>query len=96
MLLRVLATLVPTAAESIGPLLTMLERHADQVASIIAIFLSWDEVRRTAVQRLLARGIRPTVFVIQARGESADVDNEAFSGILRRILVRSAGSPGLV
>ena len=96
MLLRVLATLVPTPAGSIGPLLTMLERHADQVASIIAIFLSWDEVRRAAVERLLARGIRPMVFVIQAGGESPEVDQGAFGGILQRILVRQADSPGLV
>ena len=95
MLLRVLATLVPTAADSIGPLLATLERHADQVASIIAIFLSWDDQRRKSVQRLLARGIRPTVFVIEAAGDAAEGDEPAFTGILRRIAVPPAASPVL-
>ena len=95
MLLRMLATLVPTNADSIGPLLTTLERHADQVASIVAIFLCWDDARRKAVQRLLARGIRPTVLVVEARGDSADLDDAAFAGILRRIAVPPADSPVL-
>ena len=94
-LLRVLATLVPTSADSIGPLLTTLERHADQVASIIAIFLCWDDVRRKAVQRLLARGIRPTVLVVETRSNSADADDAAFTGILRRIVVPPADLPVL-
>lgn len=93
MLLRVLATLVPTNADSIGPLLMTLERHADQVVSIIAIFQSWDEARRKAVQRLLARGIRPTVLIVDAGGESADLDDALFTGILRRIAVPPAASP---
>jgi len=92
MLLRVLATLVPTNADSIGPLLTTLERHADQVASIIAIFLCWDDARRKAVQRLLARGIRPTVLVLEVGGDSADMNDTAFTGILRRIAVPPAAS----
>ena len=95
MLLRVLATLVPTPADSIGSLLTVLERHADQVASIVAIFLAWDDVRRKVVQRLLARGIRPTVLVIEAGPDSAVVDDAAFTGILRRIAVPAAVSPSL-
>lgn len=95
MLLRVLATLVPTNAGSIGPLLTTLERHADHVVSIIAIFLCWDEARRKAIQRLLARGIRPTVLVVEAGGDSAGEDDAAFAGILRRIAVSPAASPVL-
>ena len=95
MLLRVLATLVPTNADSIGPLLASLERHADQVASIIAIFLRWDDARRKAVQRLLARGIRPRVLVVEAEGDSADVDDAAFLGLLRRIAVPPLASPVL-
>jgi len=95
MLLRVLATLVPTA-DSIEPLLNTLERHADQVASIIAIFLHWDDARRKAVQRLLARGIRPTVLVVEAGGDFSDVDDVAFTGIVRRIAVPPAIAPVLI
>ncbi len=95
MLLRVLATLAPTNAGSIGPLLTTLERHADQVVSIIAIFQCWDDVRRKAVQRLLARGIRPTVLVVEAGGDLSGEDDAAFAGILRRIAVSPAASPVL-
>ena len=95
MLLRVLATLVPTPADSIGSLLTVLERHADQVASIVAIFLAWDDVRRKAVLRLLARGIRPTVLVVEAGRDSAVVDDAVFTGILRRIALPAAVSPSL-
>ncbi|HYB51556.1 MAG TPA: DUF58 domain-containing protein [Burkholderiaceae bacterium] len=95
LLLRVLATLVPTNADSIGPLLTTLERHAGQVASIIAIFQCWDDARRKAVHRLLARGIRPMVLVVEARGDSADVEDPAFTGILRRIAVPPTDSPVL-
>jgi hypothetical protein len=88
-LLRVLATVAPTPPESIEPLLATLERNAAQVSSLIAIFLVWDEPRQKAVQRLLARGLRPTVLVVEQDGIPSASDDAGFAGILRRIAIPS-------
>jgi uncharacterized protein (DUF58 family) len=90
-LLRVLATVAPTPPESIEPLLVSLERNAAQVSSLIAIFLVWDGPRQNAVRRLLARGIRPTVLIMEQDGMQPKDDDAKFGGILRRIAV--AGTP---
>ncbi len=92
-LLRVLATVAPTPPESVAPLLATLERHAAQVSSLVAIFLVWDEPRQDAVRRLLARGIRPTVLVVEQDGTPAAGEDAGFAGILRRIAVPA--SPAL-
>lgn len=84
-LLRVLAGVVPTPAESIAPLLASLERHAAQVASVVALFLSWDESRRQAVRRLMARGLRPTVLLVGEMNLADAGDAGEFAGILRHI-----------
>lgn len=86
-LLRVLATVAPTPPESIEPLLATLERNAAQVSSLIAIFLVWDEPRQKAVRRLLARGLRPTVLVVEQSGVPSVSDDAGFAGILRRIAI---------
>lgn len=89
-LLRLLATVAPTPPESIAPLLATLERNAAQLSSVMAIFLAWDEPRQNAVRRLLARGVRPTVWVVQPNGArfAGDAgDDTGFAGILRRIAV---------
>lgn len=86
-LLRVLATVMPSPAAGIAALLASMERHADQVSSLIIIFLAWDEVRRQAVDRLLARGLRPLVLLVgDATGDgSSAADDERYTGILQRI-----------
>ncbi|TRZ98862.1 MAG: DUF58 domain-containing protein [Rhodocyclaceae bacterium] len=89
-LLRVLATVAPTPAESIEPLLATLERNAAQVSSLVAIFLVWDEPRRNAVRRLLARGVRPVVLIMEQEGTPAVDDDGGFAGILRRIVIPAA------
>lgn len=86
-LLRVLATIAPTPPESIEPLLATLERNAAQVSSLVAIFLVWDEPRQRAVRRMLARGIRPTVLIVEQSGVVPIDDDAGFAGILRRIAV---------
>lgn len=86
-LLRVLATVAPTPATSISALLGSLERHATQVASVVAVFLSWDEPRRQAVRRLLARGLGPTVLLVLAADAAEPGDAAEFAGILRCIRV---------
>ena len=84
-LLRVLAGVSPAPAESIVALLASLERHAEHVASVVAVFLAWDEPRRQAVRRLLARGLRPSVLLVaEANGGDTNQSGE-FAGILRRI-----------
>jgi len=86
-LLRVLATVAPTPPESIEPLLATLERNAAQVSSLVAIFMVWDEPRQNAVRRLLARGVRPTVLVVEPNATRSAGDDAGFAGILRRIVV---------
>jgi uncharacterized protein (DUF58 family) len=86
-LLRVLATVAPTPPESIEPLLATLERNAAQVSSLFAIFLVWDEPRRNAVRRLLARGVRPSVLIMEQEGMPPVDDDAMFAGMLRRIAV---------
>lgn len=86
-LLRVLATVTPTPATGITPLLASMERHAGQVSSLIIIFLAWDEVRRNAVDRLLARGLRPLVLLVgdTTGGVGTNADDSRHAGILQRI-----------
>ncbi|OHC65688.1 MAG: hypothetical protein A3H93_03240 [Rhodocyclales bacterium RIFCSPLOWO2_02_FULL_63_24] len=84
-LLRVLAGVAPTPAASIAPLLASLERHSAQVASVVALFLSWDEPRRQAVRRLMARGLRPTVLLVGAVNTVDAADAAEFAGILRHV-----------
>lgn len=85
-LLLVLATVAPTPAAGIAPLLASMERHADQVSSLIIIFLAWDEVRRQAVDRLLARGLRPLVLLVgDATGDAGSADDNRYTGILQRM-----------
>lgn len=91
-LLRVLATVAPTPPESIEPLLATLERNAAQVSSLIAIFLVWDEPRQSAVRRLLARGIRPTVLIVEQDGIPSVDDDGKFAGILRRVEISAASA----
>jgi uncharacterized protein (DUF58 family) len=86
-LLRILASVAPSPAESIEPLLATLERNAAQVSSLVAIFLVWDEPRQNAVRRLLARGIRPTVLVVEEHGVAPADEDAGFAGILRRVAV---------
>lgn len=86
-LLRVLATVAPTPAESIETLLATLERNAAQLSSLVAIFLVWDERRQNAVRRLLARGVRPTVLIMEQEGMPLVDDDASFAGILRRIVI---------
>lgn len=89
-LLRLLATVAPTPPASIDSLLATLERNAAQVSSVIAIFLAWDEPRQNAVRRLLARGVRPAVWVVEPNGARFAGDDAGFAGILRRIAVPEA------
>ncbi|MDP1612823.1 MAG: DUF58 domain-containing protein [Sulfuritalea sp.] len=91
-LLRVLAGVAPTSAASIVPLLASVERHSAQVASVVALFLNWDEPRRQAVRRLMARGLRPTVLLVGA-AELVDADDAAeFVGILRHVAPQAESS----
>jgi uncharacterized protein (DUF58 family) len=89
-LLRVLATVAPTPADSIEPLLATLERNAGQISSLVAIFLVWDEPRQRAVRRLLARGIRPMVLVVEQGGAAPVDEDSGFAGIMRRVAVPQA------
>lgn len=97
--LRVLAGVAPTPPASIAPLLASLERHAALVASVVVLFLNWDEPRRQAVRRLLARGLRPTVLLIGAMNAADDAEEGAggeFAGLLRRMPpspLHAAGMP---
>jgi len=84
-LLRVLATVMPTPATGIDALLASMERHAGQVSSLILIFLAWDGVRQSAVDRLLARGLRPLVLVVESATPARTEDDRRYAGILRRI-----------
>ena len=87
-LLRVLATVAPTPADSIGAVLATLERNAAQVSSVVAIFQVWDPPRQAAVRRLMARGLRPTVLVVDTTGQvPPEPDEAAFVGIVRRVAV---------
>ena len=86
-LLRVLATVASTPPGSIASLLNTFERNATQVSSLVAIFLTWDEPRQVAVRRLLARGLRPTVLVIDTETVLAVDIDDAFVGIVRRVAV---------
>lgn len=86
-LLRVLAGVTPTPPEDIDKLLASVERNANRVSSLVAIFLAWDEPRQAAVRRLLARGIRPTVLVVEQAPASAATEDAAFAGLLQRIVV---------
>jgi uncharacterized protein (DUF58 family) len=93
-LMRVLATVAPTPPESITPLLTTLEHHAAQLSSVIAIFLAWDEPRRQAIRRLMARGVQPTVIVVDAADAAAAPDDAGFAGLLRHVAAVPAGAAG--
>ncbi len=86
-LLRVLATVTPTPASGITPLLASMERHAGRVSSLIIIFLAWDEVRRNAIDRLLARGLRPRVLLVgdATVNVGSAADDGRYAGILQRI-----------
>jgi uncharacterized protein (DUF58 family) len=86
-LLRVLATVATTPPASIDALLATLERNAAQLSSVILILLAWDEPRRHAVRRLLARGVRPTVLVVAPHDPQAAGDDAGLAGIVRRIAV---------
>jgi hypothetical protein len=77
-LLRVLATVAPTPPENIAPLLATLERNAARVSSVIAIFLAWDAPRQDAVRHLLARGVRPTVLVVETDAAPVSDDSGVF------------------
>lgn len=63
-LLRILAVVQPSPENGVEALLTSLDRHAPQISSVIAIFLVWDEARKQAVRRLMARGLRLMVFLV--------------------------------
>lgn len=91
-LLRVLATVEATPADSIAALVGCLEQHAAQVASVIAIFLAWDEARQAAIRRLIARGLRPMVLVVDDATTDSDAADGEFAGCLRRVAVTPAGA----
>ncbi len=93
-LLRALATVTPTPAESIGPLLATLARNAAQLSSVVAIFLLWDEARQRAVRDLLARGVSLTVLLVESREPPAGADEGGFAGVLRRITVPDPPATG--
>jgi uncharacterized protein (DUF58 family) len=84
-LLRVLAGVAPTPPAGIAPLLASVERHSTQVASVVALFLSWDAARRQAVRRLMARGLRPTVLLVAATDSRDAADFTEFAGVLRHV-----------
>jgi hypothetical protein len=95
-LLRVLATVTPSAPDSIAVLLSTLEKNAAQVSSVVAIFQIWDEPRQHAVRRLIARGLWPTVLVVESTERSAsDEDDADFAGVLHRISVAAGASGSL-
>ncbi len=84
-LLRILATVQPSPPEGIEPLLATLDRNAPQVSSVIAIFLAWDTPRQKAIERLLARGIRPQVFLIEEHPASQDLADSRLAGVVQRL-----------
>lgn len=95
-LLRILAVVQPSPETSVDALLTSLDRHAAQISSVIAIFLVWDEARQLAVRRLMARGLRPTVFLVSSdeapvfSGKELSQQDSEWKGILQRIETQQA------
>ena len=67
-LLRVLASVRPTAPESLAALFSSVMHHAAQASSVIVVLLCWDAARRQAITNLRASGAQLTVLRI---GEDA-------------------------
>ena len=71
-LLRVLASVRPTAPESLAALFSSVMHHAAQASSVIVVLLGWDAARRLAINNLRASGAQLTVLLI---GEDAGEDD---------------------
>lgn len=63
-LLRVLATVQPSAADSFPALARVAMQGASQIGSLLCVFLHWDEERLQFVLRMQALGVMPMVFVV--------------------------------
>lgn len=63
-LLRVLATVQPSPADSFAALARVAVQGASQIGSLLCVFLRWDEPRRQFVLRMQALGVTPMVFVV--------------------------------
>lgn len=87
-LLRVLASVRPTAPESLAALFSSVMHHAAQASSVIVVLLCWDAARRQAINNLRATGAQLTVLLI---GEDAgDDDGAALPASVRRIPVEAS------
>ncbi len=84
-LLRVLASVHPTPAESLTALFSSVMHHAAQASSVIVVLLDWDAPRRQAISSLRASGAQLTVLLIGE--EAGDEDGKAFAAVVRRIPV---------
>lgn len=73
-LLRVLATVTPSSADSFQPLANAVLQGAAQIGSLVCILLAWDEQRREFVRRVQALGVLPHVFVVTEAAQSARAD----------------------
>lgn len=83
-LLRVLATVAPSPAESVGDLLASLQENARQLSSVIAIFVGWDTLRQEAVAHLFALGVQPLVLVVaQPSDKERQSAEKRFFGCVR-------------
>lgn len=84
-LLRVLASVRPSAPESLAALFSSVMHHATLANSVIVVLLAWDAPRRQAINSLRASGAQLTVLLI---GEDAgDESDEPLAPAVRRIPV---------
>lgn len=94
-LLRVLSTVTPSPAESVGELLATLQQNARQLSSVIAIFVGWDALRQEAIARLFALGLQPSLLVVaNPSDEERQAAEKRFFGGVRWIAPEpEGGSP---
>lgn len=82
-LLRVLATLTPSPADSFLPLANTVTQSAAQIGSLVCILLSWGDDQQQFVRRMQAHGVTPMVFIVTESPQSGAAEAETHGFPLR-------------
>jgi uncharacterized protein (DUF58 family) len=73
-LMRVLATINPSAQNSFQPLANTVVQGAAQIGSLVCILLSWGDAQQQFVRHLQALGVTPMVFVVSQAPSTVTAD----------------------
>jgi hypothetical protein len=76
-MLEIMACVETATEENINELETLLLQHTNDTSGYICILLTWDEKRKSMIERLRSAGIPLMVYVISLNADSGDFDNMA-------------------